>query len=285
MIIKYIQKLRHFSILERFKLLKYTFGNILINSVSKNLIKTFELFKTLEELGYIVNKVGKMNIIHFKNQKILIANNSSDAQVFEQIFLDEEYSPILKLFLDMKIEPTFMMDAGANIGLTSLYFKAHFPHMQIITLEPAESTFNRLTQNILINNYTNVINIKKGLWGKSTKLKADRSFRDGQDWSFRLVEARPTEQTLFESTCVQDIISDYSLLKIDFLKMDIEGGEDDVFSNNSNINWLDKVAVIAIEIHDEFNCRERIESMLQKYNFELSHSGELTIGINKILVP
>lgn len=284
MIVKYIKKLKYFSILERLQLLKYTFGNILINSVSKNLIHTFELFKYLEQQGCVINRQREMNVIHVNNQKILIANNSSDAQVFEQIYLNEEYGSILKLLIEKKIEPTLMIDAGANIGLTSLYFKSHFPDLRIITLEPSESTFNRLTQNIQLNNYSKVINVNKGLWSKSTKLKADRTFRDGEDWSFRLVEAGPTEQPFFESTCVQDIISEFSLDKIDFLKIDIEGGEDNVFAYGCDITWLDKVLVIAIEIHDEFKCRERIESMLTKHNFDLSHSGELTIGLNNTLI-
>ena len=87
---------------------------------------------------------------------------------------------------------------------------------------------------------------------------------------------------MFETTTIEGLINDFNIETIDFLKIDIEGGEDEVFKDFSKINWLDKVKVIALEIHDEFDCRKHIESNLEKL-FTLSHSGELTIGINKSL--
>jgi hypothetical protein len=50
------------------------------------------------------------------------------------------------------------------------------------------------------------------------------------------------------------------------------------------LDWLKKVKVLAIEIHDEFDCRIDIENSLLKYGFILCQSGELTIGLNKKLV-
>lgn len=45
-----------------------------------------------------------------------------------------------------------------------------------------------------------------------------------------------------------------------------------------------KVRVVALEIHDEFNCRTNIQNILTKYGFDYTNSGELTIGINKNLI-
>ena len=175
-----------------------------------------------------------------------------------------------------------MIDAGANIGLTCLYFKSYFPDLLITALEPSDDTFSRLENNIVNNKLSGVTYLKKGLWSSITRLKADTSFRDGQDWAFRLIEAKPNEEALFETTTIEGLINDFNIETIDFLKIDIEGGEDEVFKDFSKINWLDKVKVIALEIHDEFDCRKHIESNLEKL-FTLSHSGELTIGINKSL--
>jgi len=63
--------------------------------------------------------------------------------------------------------------------------------------------------------------------------------------------------------------------------MDIEGSEKEVFTNpNSDVSFLAITKCIAIEIHDEFDCREAIYEILTKYGFLLFNSGELTIGVN-----
>ena len=110
----------------------------------------------------------------------------------------------------------------------------------------------------------------------------DTTFRDCQDWAFRLTETDITEEALFETTTIQQIIKEGSFEEIDFLKIDIEGGEVEVFKNFKQLEWLNSVKIIALEIHDEFNCREYIEENLGEL-FELRHLGELTIGIHKKL--
>ena len=278
----YLQKLKQFQLVEKLQLAKYTSGNLLINSVSKNLIRSFELFKELHAKGITIIREGRQSIIHFYGQQICIERNSSDSAVFRQIFIEHEYRNVVELLKNSATPPACMVDAGANIGLTSLYLRKHFPELRIIALEPAEGTFNRLKRNIELNRMEYVHVLKKGLWSSSTKLMEDRSFRDGQDWSFRLKEAGPEEKALFETVSMADLLKEQKIDFVDLLKIDIEGGEDEVFSSTADISWLAKVRVITIEVHDEFNCRDRIESLLKENHFQLSHSGELTIGVNKM---
>jgi FkbM family methyltransferase len=130
------------------------------------------------------------------------------------------------------------------------------------------------------NNFENITTLKKGLWGHSAFLTPDTSFRDGLNWSFRLVETTELGTDSIEVISITDIIKEFDLEFIDFLKIDIEGGEASVFHKESDIQWLKKVRVIALEIHDEFDCRSEIENILSNFGFILSNNGELTIGIN-----
>ena len=93
-----------------------------------------------------------------------------------------------------------MIDAGANVGFTTLYFKNHFSNLKIISLEPSLTVFERLKRNIQINSFNNIILYQKGLWSKSARLKTDRTFRDGDDWVFRIVEAKESEDADIENT-------------------------------------------------------------------------------------
>ena len=47
---------------------------------------------------------------------------------------------------------------------------------------------------------------------------------------------------------IDKIMKDYSLAKIDILKVDIEGAEKEVFSETSS--WIEKVDSIIIELHE-----------------------------------
>ena len=47
---------------------------------------------------------------------------------------------------------------------------------------------------------------------------------------------------------------------------------------------LKKFRIIAIEIHDEFNCREAIYKILEDHNFTYFDDKELTIGVNQNLI-
>ena len=77
-------------------------------------------------------------------------------------------------------------------------------------------------------------------------------------------------------------MQEYKFETIDILKIDIEGSEKEVFTGaNADVSFLSKTKCIAVEIHDEFDCRDAIYSILTKYNFKYFDSGELTIGINQ----
>jgi FkbM family methyltransferase len=269
------------------KLLKYSIGSRMIHSIPKGLKQTYDFVTILEKRDIQITK--EEGLLRFKYPierkffNFLIAQDASDASVFTQIIINQEYSFLIDILNKKGIQPRTMIDAGANIGLTSVYFKAFYPDIEIIALEPAEGTFQRLTQNIQRNNFSKVSLLQKGIWNTCTRLKEDRTFRDGQDWSFRLVEAYENEDALIETTTIPQILEEYQFNKIDLLKIDIEGGEKEVFAETADLNWLKKVRVIAIEIHDEFDCRTQIENTLVDAGFELSHSGELTIGINSVL--
>lgn len=282
-----------FSRIKRFnsnlwiKLLKYSLGSRLINSVPKGVIHTYDFILMLERKN--INYKKENNLFRFQypvNKKMFdfyVAQDSSDTLVFNQIIVEKEYESVIEVLNNNNIVPESMIDAGANIGLTSLYFKSYYPNLKIIALEPSKATFERLSLNVEKNNLSNVTLLQKGLWSKATRLKEDRTFRDGQDWSFRLVEANEKEQAIFETTTIPGLLSEHEIDFVDFLKIDIEGGEKNVFDEAIDLNWLKKVKVIAIEIHDEFNCGDQIETSLINAGFELTYSGELTIGVNTIL--
>lgn len=243
---------------------------------------TYEFTNILLEKGLLPKKAGA-DIYEFQysisnsNYKFKLKKNSSDSRVFEQIILNEEYKTVVDEIRKRKIKVESILDLGANIGLSSIYLSAHLSPSKIIALEPSKSTFDRLERNL--ESTANVKCIQKGVWSRNAFLKADTNFRDGEDWSFRLVETSVKEEAIIEAVGLDDLMNSEQISQIDLLKIDVEGGEVELFKSN-HLPWLQKTKIIALEIHDEFECRIEIERKLVEYGFDIFHSGELTIGFN-----
>lgn len=282
------KKVYLFNLVETIQIVIYSLCSRIIHAIPRNLKNTYEFTNILLGKGIRLNKEGYgfysfpysigNTIFHF-----FMKIDSSDSRVFEQIILNKEYEPVVNEIRNKKIKIDFILDLGANIGLSSIYLYAHLTPSKIIAIEPSNKTYRRLLKNMEANNLSNVKCIPKGVWSKPTFLNPDISFRDGEDWSFRLIEGDEKGEEGIEVTTINQICEEENITTLDLAKMDIEGGEIEIFLNG-NLDWLTKTKVIALEIHDEFNCREKIEEILLDRNFELTHSGELTIGFNKNLI-
>jgi FkbM family methyltransferase len=209
---------------------------------------------------------------------------SSDLFVFRQIFEDVEYKAVVDTFTDYfgADKAINIIDAGANIGLTSLYLSRFFPKAKFICIEPDPDNFEILECNLRENHVKAEI-LCAGLWSRNSRLELVRDFRDKRDWSVRVQETDSARG--LEAFSVNHLMAQYQLDSIDILKIDIEGSEKEIFtSENADVSFLARTKCIAIEIHDEFDCREEIYTILNQFGFTHFESGELTIGINQNLL-
>lgn len=204
---------------------------------------------------------------------------SSDYSVFQQIFIDQEYQLIESYFqLNSKEEKKVIFDVGANIGFTTRYFDASIENAIYYCIEPDTDNFKLLSENTesikeKVHLFNNAIDDKPGL-----KFNIADDFRDGLDWAKTTKES---SNGAIDGITINEILEKEKLEEIDFLKIDIEGAERFLFSKESDCSYLDKVKLIAIEIHDEFECREQIHAILKNAGFAIFESGETTIGFNK----
>jgi FkbM family methyltransferase len=190
---------------------------------------------------YIFKKIKFPRIInicmpHLKDI-IILRSSTSDIDVFEQIFIDEEY----KFITDT--EPNVIIDAGANIGLASVYYSTLYPHAKIIAIEPETSNFELLKENV--KSYPNIYIIKAGIWNTNTYLKISNP--GDKKFAFMLEESH--DRLDIEAITIDELIEQHGLHYIDILKLDIEGAEKEIFSNYPS--WISKVGMIVIELHDK----------------------------------
>ncbi|MDA3616799.1 FkbM family methyltransferase [Polluticaenibacter yanchengensis] len=203
----------------------------------------FHLFGFLKGLNIILKLKSKnSNSIQLTNIKhpIHLRKGNSDKDVFGQVFLNQEYK-----FKYSNIN--YVIDAGANIGLFSIYIKNLFPDATIISIEPEEHNYTQLKINT--EHYNHIYTENLGLWYKRAKLKVFDKYQLGS-WGF-VVEENNGDWNV-EAISIPDLIQKYQLPYIDILKIDIEGSEKELFSTNYE-NWLPKVKLIIIELHDKMN--------------------------------
>lgn len=232
-------------------------------------------------------KAGDLYRVVLKNKSevYLRGDDSSDYLVFEQIFNFKEYQILLTLlslnqYSDKEI---VMIDAGANVGFTTLFFANNLKNVQIYSIEPSAENINLLKKNVNSLKKTNTIKIYENALSheKDLLFDLDRDFRDGKDWA---ITTKQFANGTISGITIDQIIEQNSLIYISFLKIDIEGAERIIFDSASNVDFLSMTKLIAIEIHDEYEIRESILKVLKDHHFMLMESGELTIGINTKLL-
>jgi FkbM family methyltransferase len=193
---------------------------------------------------------------------------SSDSLVLDQIFIQREYSTLDNLTPSPKV----MIDCGANVGYSSVYFLNRYPDLKVILVEPDQTNVELCRRNLLP--YADRARIiHAGVWSRPVGLVVT-----GADWAARVREATPQETPDVQSTDISSLISLTPDGEVDLLKVDIEWSEIVVFGDGAD-RWLPKVHNIAIELH-ETECETVFFKALESCSFECSRFGELTFCLN-----
>lgn len=247
--------------------------------LNNSIINDFEFRRLLQRIGKPFHKTHDSLIVDTKVNSIEtileLKRFSSDGQVFKQIILEEEYKYVINLIQENDLSLKSMLDFGMNIGLTSVYFSRFFLDLKIKGYEINKDTLDRAKQNFELNQLSTIECFHEGVWSQNTELYLDNNFRDGQDWSNQLSSNASGNKIHCKS--ISEIINKQH---VDFVKIDIEGGEFELFKSTEYVDsWLPFVQLLAIEIHPEVDDPNIILNHLQRLNFKLYLSGELVIAI------
>jgi FkbM family methyltransferase len=204
--------------------------------------------------------------------------NTSDLSVFEQIFVREEHrwADALKPCSDMLI-----LDCGANVGYSAIYFLRMFPESTVIAVEPDKENFAILEAN-LNNSSPNVVTLNAAVWSRNADLNCgNMGFRDGMHWARQVSVPVNGEKGDTTGFTIPHLLQVSGKARISILKIDIEGAEAEVFSTDPG-TWLKHVDAVAIELHDDTSfgdARSIVLSSLSQDQFVISRCGELTVAV------
>ena len=217
-------------------------------------------------------------------------HSHADFGVYYQVFINKDYD-LSRFALGKRVVKAYqtvvaqgqqplIVDAGANIGASAVWFANLFPHCRIVVVEPAPGNCELLKRNcagIDFELFAGGISADDG-----TMYLSDPGCGD---WAFRVVEKGSVEVPVFSASKIID--SEIRKSAVPFIcKIDIEGGENHLFRKDTD--WIDKFPLLIVELHDYMlpgGARSKgFLTSLAGYNFDVVPYGENVFCFNNRLL-
>jgi FkbM family methyltransferase len=170
-----------------------------------------------------------------------------------------------------------VIDVGSNIGFFTIKFaKWVGPTGRVVSIEPDDKNFQRLTYYVKKNNYSDrVILVKSAVSEKSGQVKLFLN-------PYNPMDHRISNKGInVRSTTIDELCSSLELENIDFIKIDVQGAESLVIEGArktlSNLN-----AVLYLEIENELYENNRVQKLVNDlysygYFFYTIHKNRLRL--------
>jgi len=177
----------------------------------------------------------------------------ADLGVISQIFKEQDYS-LKPLQRGAELQGLYerivssgkvplVLDAGANIGASVVYFAQAFPRAHIVAIEPAGDNYEVLQENISGLD----VDARRAAIGAADGETALVDPGEGE-WGYRTVPGG-SAQRIAMLAAARLVAEKEAVGQVPFIaKIDIEGGEAELFSRDTG--WVDRFPLLIVELHD-----------------------------------
>ena len=252
-----------------FNILKWRFNDLKFNL---NLLDPLSLVTYYTAL-FARREYTKIRINGCDSQFLIRVNNSIDRNVLDYVFIKKYHLPPKEFLI---ITNSVIVDLGSNIGATLIDLSLRYPDSKIIGYEMNRANFEIAEKNT--RGFGNIKIIHQAIWNRSCEINYDL---ENQSDAFTVLSSK---ESIYKSekvlcTTLPELFISNKIEKIDFLKMDIEGAELDIF-DSPDIQWLKKVKSINIEFHniDEIRLNKYI-ILFQEFGFIVYKSPDHWLSI------
>lgn len=251
------------------------------------------VYSTLLQNGHSFYRQKKYSILkvnatsYFPAHAIAFRPHTSDLAVYNDIFFTQLYQPLVDLSqLWPQEQIAHIVDAGANIGCSSIWFAQLFPQAKVYAIEGLESNFSLLKQNIELNQTENIIPLEKALWINNQSLSFDLLEGADELWAAQVTEKEAHIENT-EGITFEELMHQHHIDTIDILKMNIEGAEKYLFEDAQTVHFfLPKVKVLMVQVHEDIVSVNRLLNIIHGFNFEyIVRQKKSVIALNPSLLP
>jgi len=206
--------------------------------------------------------------------QIRLREVGSDILTFTEVIKEQVYSDVLRELPQCET----IVDLGANIGLASLYFSAHYSGCKILAVEPNPSSYALLNSNLAeLIGAGRCKTLNAGVWSSETLLGPAESVESEHYSAFatKEVSGGSAQANSMVGLPISKILAHSGFEYVGLLKVDIEGAEVELFKGD--LDWLRKVRAIAIEFHGDSRLLCNFDEVLKKYDFRIIDGGGHTV--------
>lgn len=211
---------------------------------NSNYLTYNQLYSKLKNIQRYQESEVKINHYNF-----LIPDTASFLSAYKEIFLERIYE------FSAKTDSPKILDLGANIGLSVLFFKDLYPNSEITALEADTKIFSYLKKNIDSTGYEGIKLINQAVWYENTILSF---MSEGADAGQIVSETNESNNKIDVKAI--DISELLQKNQFDFIKMDIEGAEEFVVPRCKGL--LDSVQHFFIEYHSKVGQKQKLNEIL-----------------------
>tara|TARA_B100001029_G_scaffold131341_1_gene110232 strand:+ start:347 stop:1093 length:747 start_codon:yes stop_codon:yes gene_type:complete len=216
---------------------------------------------------YFILKLAPKNFevfIELKNRiKYRLRGKVADKTVLKEVWLKNIYDQF-----GVKVDDgDLVVDIGAHVGIFSTYAAQKNKSGKIFSFEPFKDNFNRLKFHKELNKISNINIYNLAISGENGKKFFYINSKNSGGNSF-IKDIYRNKEIIVETIKLTDFCKKEKIRKIDFLKMDCEGAEFEIFEKDES--FLKIVKKIIMECHpiDGKNIIFIINK-LKKYNFKI----------------
>src|SRR6267142_5355934 len=244
-------------------------------SMSLRSVFAFRDYKLRAEKGDLIkgNKI-KLRMRSPIRGEIILRETGTDVLTFDEVLVEQVYKSVLPYLR----ECDYVVDLGANIGLTSLYFANCYPGCRVVAVEPNPSTYDVLCANLSeLVKAGRCTTLKAAIWGSETVLIADQPKNPEHYSAFatRKTSGPVSFGDEISGMPLKQIMAEAGLERIDLLKVDVEGAEVELFKGD--LEWLRSVKCIAIEFHEGSKEAIGFDEIMAHYGFRIVDTNRIQL--------
>lgn len=188
--------------------------------------------------GYQDSPPKPVHTRFLEGRPIYIRSTSTDIRVLRHVFSNLAYA----LPEELTGQVSNVVDLGANVGISTLYFAERYRTAKVLAVEPDISSYTCLQRNVKTISAGSRVSADQAC--VSDKRGTVRFSKQGPSWGRSIVEEGGIEVPSFT---IADLLDKHGIENVDILKMDIEGAEKLAFKSVNE--WINRVGWIVVEVH------------------------------------
>ncbi len=181
---------------------------------------------------------------------ILVRPGTADPNPFRQVFLEQQYDCVRAA----GITPHTILDLGANVGYSAVWFAMRYPHAKICAVEPLPANVERIRRQIGAAGLSDRVQIIQAAADAAPGQAEFYTYEDGffhTSGSLIADESHRVTAAVVECVTIPQLIARAGWDHADMIKIDIEGAETRLLTVGADVlrPVLESTRVFPVELH------------------------------------